>query len=430
MLNNIISVLNTIFSFIPAGILICMLVSGIYGCEKDRDGDIEAGSGDIFAGEFSSVYDRWRLIAIGGFYSTGVPPDFDYIEFIPPGIYEIVNDERLVERGKVIKDTAKSTDDRVCGDFLPDVTFVDHLITPVKRFFSLKNDTLLISNGYSYLFARWHNSTPRSSAGFHLKTGSIVVLENSEIDYYDFSAHLIYLKGSHSLLEKLGDGASLKVFADSMYIYPITELSMVSSWMPEGTIIWGTPLFYPDYVISIDFMSFGNTADMRRDSRIADVLKQNNQFHEGLNCTIESINISSENQVSIDLLLKNEDTFDYYYMDPLKMGMGLFHYYTNGLNIWDSPNHIYYSHKISVERPETSKTWHMEWLSLIKSGEEVPVSLVYDRFDTIPPGNFHAFFEFPGLRHQISKSDIQQEGGRIWLGEMHLASDITVEQLK
>jgi hypothetical protein len=427
VLNNITGLLNTVLTFVAAGILCCFLACGITSCEKESDGDIGTGSGELFPGDFSTVYDRWRLIAIGGFHISGIPPDFDYIEFTPPGFYEIVSNDRVVERGKVIKDTAKSTDDRVCGDFLPDVAFVDHLITPAKRFFTLENDTLLISNGNSYLFARWNNSTAKSPAGFHLRTGNVVVLENSEIDYYDFSAHLIYLKDNHTLLEKLYFGASLKVFADSIFIYPVVQLPVASSWMPEGAIIWGMPFFYPDYLIAIDFMSIGNTVDMRGDSRIADVLKQNNQFHEGLNCTIESIDVSAENEVRIDLLLKNEDTFDYYYMDPLKMGTGLFHYYTNGLSFWDGENYRRYSHKIDVDRPETNKAWHMEWLSLIKSGEEIPVSIVYESFDTIPPGNFQASFEFPGLGRQISKNEIQQENGRIWLGEMQLTSDITIE---
>ena len=29
--------------------------------------------------------------------------------------------------------------------------------------------------------------------------------------------------------------------------------------------------------------------------------------------------------------LYNPDTLDYYYLDPDKMGIGLFHYFTNGL---------------------------------------------------------------------------------------------------
>lgn len=38
-----------------------------------------------------------------------------------------------------------------------------------------------------------------------------------------------------------------------------------------------------------------------------------------------------------------------------------------------------------------------------------------------------ASFQFPGLTHQLTKNDIQQSDGRIWLGKLNMTKYITIE---
>ncbi|MEF8812071.1 MAG: hypothetical protein V5A47_14180, partial [Bacteroidales bacterium] len=122
----------------------------------------------------------------------------------------------------------------------------------------------------------------------------------------------------------------------------------------------------------------------------------------------------------------NEDSFSYYYLDPGKMGTGLFHYFTNGLYISDEATHESYAHKMKVESPESYKTWKKEWLSLIKSGETKTSTITYNRFEVVPTGMYTARFTFPGL-HWVDKEELKQDQGRIWLGKISFQKEIIVQ---
>ena len=68
-----------------------------------------------------------------------------------------------------------------------------------------------------------------------------------------------------------------------------------------------------------------------------------------------------------------------------------------------------------------------EWLSIIKSNDSKTISIVYDKFEIVPPGEYTATFEFPGLNHKVDKKDLEQRDGRIWLGELNMFRNITTE---
>jgi len=92
----------------------------------------------------------------------------------------------------------------------------------------------------------------------------------------------------------------------------------------------------------------------------------------------------------------------------------------------DSQEYTFMQRGGSIQ-PVPWNSWDKGWLSLIKTGEKTNISIVYDQFDAIPSGLYHASFQYPGLTYQVKKSDIQQADGRIWLGEMTLTKDITIQ---
>ena len=142
-------------------------------------------------------------------------------------------------------------------------------------------------------------------------------------------------------------------------------------------------------------------------------------IHAGLQTEVQSIRFLPNNQVSFEFQLYNPDTFDYLFLDPEKMGIGIFHYFTNGLVFLNEDNPQYYYPKISVVQPEPWNTWKKEWMSVIRSGEIKQFTITYNQFDSMPPGNYLAFFSFPGLPgYFIDKKDLNQSEGRIWLGEI------------
>ncbi len=107
------------------------------------------------------------------------------------------------------------------------------------------------------------------------------------------------------------------------------------------------------------------------------------------------------------------------------MGVGLFHYFTNGLYIIDTNHENTYTHKVESIHPNPSDPCSNEWFSLIMSGESKLISITYDNFDIVPSGQYNASFNFPGLGYgQLKKEDLVKENGRIWLGKLCLSKSI------
>ena len=272
----------------------------------------------------------------------------------------------------------------------------------------------------------------RSGEGLSMTIGDKVVLTASDIDYYDLSAHFIYLKGANSFLNDKLIRDSFQVYADGEKIYKGVFHSWVMSSRPLGPAIYTPGMFYGDYLVPITYGSYTDQdgkkvppVDLRSDPRIVSALKSWNQLHEGLQGEIKSVQVNSGGKVSLELELINNDSFNYYYLDPEKMGLGLFHYFTNGLHLWSPTLRKSFDNHIQHVQPEPADSWSMNWVSLIRSHEKKTIWIHYTNFDPISPGSYKLYFRFPGLSH-VEKSALVQRNGRIWLGELDLSKDFQI----
>lgn len=107
------------------------------------------------------------------------------------------------------------------------------------------------------------------------------------------------------------------------------------------------------------------------------------------------------------------------------MGLELFHFFTMGL-LLTNDNSGWLQHKCPVLSPEPWDSWSIIWLDLIMSGESKSYFIQYEDFDSIPPGQYQGYFDFPGL-FNVEIEDIVQSKGRIWLGEIRTNIEIHVE---
>jgi hypothetical protein len=267
--------------------------------------------------------------------------------------------------------------------------------------------------------------------GFCLVAGDQVVLNHEDIACYDFSAHLIYLEPPLTFPEVFGEYGVTAVYAGGEEIYKLSFHPGYSSTMPHDIFIWTDPTFYPDFVIALDKMWTSQqlaegAADEREDPRIAEALEKYGQLRQGLVCEISSIRYSSPGTVEVGLELSNPDEESYYYLDPGKMGMGLFHYFTNGLTIWDPSSSRYMDADMDPVQPDPWNSFDMEWMSLLEGGASVSLAISYEQFETLQPGSYDAFFTFPGMHHQVDRDDLDQQDGRIWLGDIEMSGVLTV----
>lgn len=272
-----------------------------------------------------------------------------------------------------------------------------------------------------------------SGEGITMKIGGQTALTSDDIDYYDLSTHFIYLKGSNTFLNDVQPRDSFQIFAAGEKIYSGVFHSMYMSSLPLGPSIYTPVIFYEEYVIPVTFSYYYDAngkqnppVDPRNDPRILQALKLRGQLHEGLKCEIRSVQmIAGSSKVSVELELTNNDSFDYYHLDPEKMGMGLFHYFTNGLSMWSSIQMKRYENHVQHIQPQPWDSWDMSWLSLIRSGQKKTIWIHYTNFDPAPKGQYKLHFSFPGLGH-VEKSQLVQQDARIWLGNLDLSQDFQI----
>jgi hypothetical protein len=264
--------------------------------------------------------------------------------------------------------------------------------------------------------------------GFCLLADSRVVLNHYDIDYYDYGAHMIYLKSPDAFGEEFLKPGAAAVYADSARIYDLSFVSYVSSYIPQGPVIWFPYIFNPDYTVPIDMawidLSLGElNNDPREDPRIVEALKKYGQFRHGLQCEILSFWYNAVDGVILELELRNEDPVNYYYWDPAKLGMEHYHWVTNGLFLRDESGQSYTHHVNSL----SWATAGPDRMSLLESDSSVILTITYEAFDEVPPGSYTAYFEFPGPHKVESREDLDQENGRIWLGDLDLYAEVGVQ---
>jgi hypothetical protein len=273
---------------------------------------------------------------------------------------------------------------------------------------------------------------PRKGDGLSMMINDKVVLTAKDIDYYDLSTHFFYLKGTSSFLNDKLVRDSFQIYANGKKIYSGVFHAWYMSSIPTGPAIFLPGSIYENYVLPITLFSHFDqngkkvpVADPRTDPRIINALKSWGQFHEGLKCEIRSVQFAPGGKVSLELELINNDSFNYYYLDPEKMGLGLFHYFTNGLSFWSPTLQKSFENHIQHIQPEPWDSWNIKWLSVIDSHEKKTISIHYTNFDPIPAGQYLLYFRFPGLSH-VEKEDLVQRNGRIWLGELDLSREFQV----
>lgn len=265
--------------------------------------------------------------------------------------------------------------------------------------------------------------------GFGLVINDSIVYYSDEIEFYDFSSHLIYLKDWVNFFSS--NYGTFAVFVDNIEIYSGQLHPLYSSYMPMGPVINCAPSVFGNYIIPIGFNQFidsvGNSIeDPRNDSRIIENLKKQNKYKEGLSCEILTVKKIASNNIEIDIKLTNNGPENLLYLDPDKMGLGLFHYFTNGLLLRNLSKKTF-THQLSVISPEPWDTWDNHWLSVINGNEDKFITITYDNFDILTVGEFEAIFNFPGLSYQVEKEDLQQCNGRIWLGTLHINKNIQIQ---
>lgn len=255
-------------------------------------------------------------------------------------------------------------------------------------------------------------------------TGSGIKAKFDDIHMYDSSTHILYFKKSYPEFKNVLEGPF--AFLDKGdTIYSGKFHPGYSSSMPIGPIILSPPSLYGNYALRIEFW-FGNEADPRNCERIIEIMKSHDILHSGITGEINSIDIN-EGTLNFDFTLTNKDQSDLLILDINKTGINLYHYFTNGLYIYDSENNIVFENSIEVQIPDPWDNYTTDWLTQLKSGESASFSINYNAETVLNPGQYKLLFEFPGLSYQVEKDHLIQNGNRIWLGDITIRKYISID---
>jgi hypothetical protein len=263
----------------------------------------------------------------------------------------------------------------------------------------------------------------KNDSKFHIEFSDGTTIDENDLIYYDISTHIICLNKELNLSKGI---TSFKVFVDNEMIYEGVIYPSILSSPPKQPIFISDIGQYGRYFIQIGCTS--DSADRRSDERIKLALNESSLLHLGLQCTIDNIQVTSfdnYSKVSCTITLKNNDSYNYYILDPKKMGEIKFNYYINGLHFTNNETHLNYFLRWSIPYDWNNLT--LSDLSLLKSGERVSYTFESSDYHKMDKGIYIAYLNFCGAEYNISNLELEQKNGRVWIGKIYSTlNNITV----
>ena len=264
-----------------------------------------------------------------------------------------------------------------------------------------------------------------------LKTQSKPWLTSDDISIYDYSTHLIYLKGDKenfipNLENQNNSGLIpfiLKVKNKAVFVGALYTKSI--SYLPPCPTIQGFTAFeelYPHDVIQLINMFYGisDSTDVLSDENFKQALIQSSIYHGGISVELDSIAIvenSDTSTINYTFTYKNNDVDDLYLLDPSLIPADVFHCFSSGILFRDkNGNSIMpiYQEPCPLDHPYN---FNPSWFTKILSKEKLVRTVNLKGYPNIPPGPYNCNFYLMCM-FQIELSQRYLAGTRYWIGRL------------
>lgn len=259
-----------------------------------------------------------------------------------------------------------------------------------------------------------------------LSLKKIAWLGQDDIQFYDFSSHCIYLNGDKSQFFENDTGDFFvfnPILIDKPFVVVANEERCYVGALHSG-LLSTAPMcpymdeldvgYYPRDVMHISRAWVGE--DLRSDSRVRDALISLNLFHGGISVSLTSVSvIDNADTATVEYVytITNKDQDLLLVIDPVKMGVDVFHYFTNGPVFWGG-NALFESTYKKVSPAGTS--WEAAWFAQLPVGSSIERTVILKGYPRILAGYYDCNFTFSGPK--IDKEARYLSGGRVWLGEL------------
>jgi hypothetical protein len=254
-------------------------------------------------------------------------------------------------------------------------------------------------------------------------------LTDNDIQMYDFSSHLLYLKKSkYNFLPKPVNLEIPSSWFDQPFMV-VTDgvrryLGSFRSFMSND--VWPFPVIdcsynylYPEDLLVISWQLFNhNEEDNRHDDYVKEGLKKAGILHNGLILKLKNMDFPENSDtatVEYTFSLINDDLDDLYILDPDKMGSGLFHFYNIGpqfVRSGEAGVRTALFHKPII--PEPRDTWKADWFVKLRSGDSITRTASLRGYKYFPPGVYACELTYNSLK--LSKDQRILLDGRYWIG--------------
>lgn len=288
---------------------------------------------------------------------------------------------------------------------------------------AMKNSFMIIILGLLFILfisSCENENTLNLNDEFKIEFNNGRIISQKDILFYDRSAHLIYLKNDFELNQNITD-FNVMISRETIYHGIIFSCSLSS--MPTSPYYITDCFLYGKNIIEVGH--YGESNDLRDDPRIMEAFENSKLLRNGISCKIDKVEIQSfenNSQVKCTITIQNNDRFNYYILDPQKMGDLDFNYFTGGLTLQNMDTRLPHLLRWSVYSGTWSKI-DVDDLSLLKKESKVTYTFQSSDYHKMEPGRYSARFRFCGTEQCTPDINLNQKYGRVWVGQIYSEID-------
>jgi len=259
-------------------------------------------------------------------------------------------------------------------------------------------------------------------------------LSSENIDMYDWSSHLIYLKTDKSYLQDFFfdstyglryNGCPFIVTGGTQPLYSGLVYHSYHGYVTQWPKISSTELYYyPDDIFGIG-RPYGNCDDPRSLPEVKEALFEAGIFHAGVNVELDTSfgiffhSISGDTmEVEYRISFTNLDQDALYVLDPNKSDGWMFNYFTFPPVFYDSLDspQISSSSLYTGTAPDTSDYDNLDYYTLLLPGQSIKRTLRRGIYTNVHAGNYYVKINYGAPLYTMTKSKRNKFLGRIWIG--------------
>ena len=279
------------------------------------------------------------------------------------------------------------------------------------------DDLIVVGNEISIHMVKYGEVTPRNPEADldTVKLEETPVLENSEIEFYDWSAHMFYT--NIDVKERIKNGRCYVIKADDEPLF----VACLNAGASYGCPCPGINRWFIDDMLGIYYFEIYHDENSVVHRKFKQALVNGNLLKNGIALDIFELRRKDATTLLYTFEITNLDTENIYILDPDQMEPEHFSYFTYGVGF--EKDGVSYSAKHVSKSPENGIP--KDWLYKIEPGESMVRTVEQEGFSAIPLGMVECYFRFPGYGPE--GEHWKTEDGRYWLGEIMVRKSIPIQ---